>query len=165
MAVRRPGRAARRPARSWRGSRRSAGPCRRRRPRRGPSLDRLGQKLHGQTPADDAAEELAAEAADLAKAAAKPEVRSDPAARREAADDAHRLATALRGLNLPDAPAMQAEAVRLAEAAARALDAPKADAAPEVAKAAESARALADRLADRLSPRAEAQALARAERG
>ncbi len=128
------------------------------------SLDRLGQKLHGQTPADDAAEELAAEAADLAKQAAKPEVRSDPATRREAADEAHRLATALRGLNLPDAPAMQAEAVRRAEAAARALDAPKADAAPEVARAGEAARELAERLADRLSPRSEAHALARAER-
>ena len=44
------------------------------------------------------------------------------------------------GLNLPDAPAMQAEAVRLADAAARALDAPKADAAPEVARAAEETR-------------------------
>ena len=129
------------------------------------AMDRLGQKLNGQTPADDAAEELAAEVADLAKTSAKPEVRSDPAARREAADDAHRLATALRGLNLPDAPAMQAEAVRLADVAARALDAPKADAAPEVARAAESAKALADRLADRLSPKAEARELARAERG
>ncbi len=129
------------------------------------ALDRLGQKLYGQTPADDAAEELAAEAADLAKAVAKPVVATDPVARREAADDAHRLATALRGLNLPDAPAMQAEAVRLADAAARALDAPKADAAPEVARAAESAKALADRLADRLSPKAEAKALAQAERG
>ena len=128
------------------------------------SLDRLGQKLHGQTPADDAAEELAAESSGLAKLAAKPEVVADPASRREAADDQHRLATALRGLNLPDAPALQAEAVRLADAAARALDAPKADAAPEVAKAAEAARALADRLADRLTPRAEAKALARAER-
>jgi hypothetical protein len=128
------------------------------------SLDRLGQKLHGQTPADDAAEELAAEAADLAKQAAKAEVRSDPATRREVADEAHRLATALRGLNLPDAPAMQAEAVRVVEAAARALDAPKADAAPDVAKAGEAARELAERLADRLSPRAEAHALARAER-
>ncbi len=60
---------------------------------------------------------------------------------------------------------MQSEAVRLADAAARALDAPKADAAPEVARAAESSKALADRLADRLSPKAEAKALARAERG
>jgi hypothetical protein len=59
---------------------------------------------------------------------------------------------------------MQAEAVRQAEAAARALDAPKADAAPEVAQAGETARELAGRLADRLSPRAEAHALARAER-
>ena len=128
------------------------------------SLDRLGQKLHGQTPADDAAEELAAEAVDLAKMAAKREVAADPASRREAADDQHRLATALRGLTLPDAPALQSEAVRLAESAARALDAPKADAAPEVAKAARAAQTLADRLADRLSPRDEAKALARAER-
>ena len=112
------------------------------------AIERLGQKLYRQNPADDAAEELAAEVAELAKAVAKPVVATDPLARRDAADDAHRLATALRGLNLPDAPAMQAEAVRLVESSARALDAPTVDARPEVARAAESSRTLADRLAD-----------------
>ena len=125
------------------------------------ALDRLTHKLHGYaTPADDAAEELAAEAAEVAKSAAK----ADPDARHEAAQEQHRLATALRNLQVPDAPAMQAEAVRLADAAAKALDAPQVDAAPIVKQAAEAAQAMADRLTDRISPKAEAKALAKAER-
>ncbi len=131
------------------------------------ALERFGRALHGQETADETAEELAAEASDLAKGVATPEVASDPAARRGAADDQRRLAAALRSLPVPDAPALRDEAVRLADAASRVLDDPKAaaDAAPAVARAAGAAKALADRLADRLSPRAEAAALASAERG
>jgi hypothetical protein len=128
------------------------------------SMERLGQKLYGQVPADDAAEELAADATELARTAARPEIQTDPASRHDAADDAHRLAAALRSLPAPDVPALQAEAVRRADAAARALDNSKLDASKAVADAAEAARTLSDRLTDRLTPRAEALALAQAER-
>jgi hypothetical protein len=141
------------------------------------ALDRLTQKLHNQASADDAAQELAAEQAQLAQDTAKPDAqakaKADPDAAHDAAGAQRRLAAALRVLTVPDAPVLKAEAVRLADAAAKALDAPNPaapDAKAEAAKAdavkdaAEAAKALADRLADQISPRAEAAALAKAER-
>ncbi len=107
------------------------------------ALDRFEQKLHGQLPADDLAEELAAEQHALAP---------DPA-------EQHRLATALRALQVPDASMEQAEAVRLTE---RAAHEGKSD---DIARASEAVEALADRLTDRQSPRNRAKTLARAERG
>ncbi len=126
------------------------------------ALDRLESKAQGGMPLDDLAEALANEQQAAAEALAaersKP-AEDDPTARDRATLDRKRLATALR--NLPaaaEAPALQAEAVRLAEKAA----AP--DAKPEDAKlAAEAARALARRLGDALPPRELAAALARAE--
>ncbi len=131
------------------------------------ALDRLTQKLHNQTPADDMAQELAAEQAELAQAAAKPRPNADPADTQEAAEVQHRLAAALRTLQVPDAAVLQAEAVRTADAAAKALDEPKATDATKaeaMKQAAEAAKAFADRLTDKISPRAEAAALAKAER-
>ncbi len=116
------------------------------------AAERLEQKFHGNIPADD----VAAELADEQRALAPGEAPADPNA--EGADEQRRLAAALRGLKVPDAALEQAEAVRLAEQAAR--DG-KADAR---ARAAEAAEALADRLADRQTPRGRVEALARAER-
>ena len=56
--------------------------------------ERLEQKFHGRTPADDAAEELAAEARQAADA-------NSPG---DGADDPRRQANALRNLDAPDAP-------------------------------------------------------------
>ncbi len=119
---------------------------------------RLDQKSQGKMPADDLAAELAAEqtaaAAEAAQAAARPPG-DDPTPRERAAADRRRVATALRNLVAPDAPAPQAEAVRQADAAARlAADAdPKAIEAAARA-AAEAGDALARRLADGPDPAA-----------
>ena len=127
------------------------------------ALYRLEAKAQGAMSLDDLAEDLAAEQKAAAEALAAERSKppeDDPTAREQAALDRKRIATALR--NLPaaaEAPALQAEAVRLADQAA-ALDAD-----PKAAKlAAEAARALARRLADALPPRELAAALARAER-
>jgi len=115
------------------------------------ALDRFEQKYHGTTPADDVAGELAGEQRALAD--------DRPAPAPGLADEQRRLAAAVRGLHAPDAPLEQAEAVRLAERAAR-------DGGAEaVRRAAEAVGALADRLADRQTPRGRVEALARAERG
>ncbi|HEX8203602.1 MAG TPA: hypothetical protein VF590_24210, partial [Isosphaeraceae bacterium] len=80
------------------------------------ALDRLEQKFHGQMPADDLAEELAADATHLESGISNPKFQiSDPAARALAAADGRRIATALRTLEVPDAPIPQAEAVRAAD--------------------------------------------------
>ncbi len=126
------------------------------------ALERLEQKTQGKMPADDLAATLAAEqrqaAEHLAAERSKPP-EDDPTPRERAAQDRQRLATALRNLPAVEAPALKAEAVRLAEAAA------PLDADPKAAKAAaEAAEALARRLADALPPRELAAALARAER-
>jgi len=132
------------------------------------SADRLEQKSRGKQPADDLAAELAAEQRAAAEQAARDAARppeDDPTPRDRAAGERRRVATALRNLDAPDAPALRAEAVRLAEAAAglgAAAD-PGAIMAAEKA-AAEAGEALARRLADDLGPRARAAALARAER-
>jgi hypothetical protein len=128
------------------------------------STYRLEQKMHGRTPADDLASELAAElkadAEQVARDQGKP-LEDDPTAREQAVADRRRVATALRNLNAPDAPALQAEAVRLAQAAASAGPAEL----PAASKAAASAaEALARRMATDLSPGELAAALARAER-
>ena len=51
----------------------------------------------------------------------------DAAARAELAADQRRIANALSNLEAPDAPLAKAEAIRRAEAAARALEAPADD--------------------------------------
>ncbi len=115
-------------------------------------------------PADEIADELADEQRALAPS-------------KDAAADQRRLAAALRNLRAPDAAPEQAEAIRLAEHAAEALERQahaKADAdtkktalmpAAELKQAADAAAALADRFNDRQSPRDRIRALARAERG
>ena len=127
------------------------------------ALLRLEQKAQGKMPADDLADALAFEqrtaAEDLARERSKPP-EDDPTPRERASLDRRRIATALRNLPVAaEAPALHAEAVRLAEQAA------PIDADPKVAGlAAEAAGALARRLADALPPRELAAALARAER-
>ena len=127
------------------------------------ALARLEQKARGKMPADDLAAALADEqrlaAEDLALERSKPP-EDDPTPRERAALDRQRIATALRNLPVAaEAPSLQLEAVRLAEAAAR----PDAD--PKLARlAAQAAEALARRLADALPPRELAAALAGAER-
>ena len=127
--------------------------------------DRVDQKLNGQAPADDLADELLAD--QNALTAGPP---SEPPASVQ-----RRLASALRALPAPDAPLEQAEAVRQAERAAAALAALEArpPASPEAAARARaeavrpalaSAKALADRLASRDTPRARLETLAHAER-
>lgn len=144
-------------------------------------FERLEQKMNGVVaPADEVADELAADERDAAAAADKRPQAADeantPAARVE---DQQRLAAALRALKAPDAPLDQAEAVRLADRAVEALKQEAAakpaadakahsdgkDAREAVRRAADAAAALADRLNDRQSPRDRVQALARAERG
>jgi hypothetical protein len=123
--------------------------------------ERLEQKLRGGVPADETADEIAA---DHRLAARRP---LDPEGRTVAAAEHRRLANALRNLSAPDAPVLKAEAIRLAEQAAQALaqpDLPPAEARATANRAADASRALAQRLADRLSPTVEAAALAQAER-
>ena len=122
------------------------------------AFERIEQKLNNGAPADELARELAGEQRALGKA-------GEPGPAR--AENQRRIATALRNLRVPDAALEQAEAVRLAERAARALaDNEPGKASDEaLGKASEAAAALADRLNDRQTPRARAQALARAERG
>ena len=126
------------------------------------ALERLEQKSQGKMPADDLAATLAREQRAAAEALTRERSKppeDDPAPREQAALDRQRLATAIRNLPAtPETPALHAEAVRLAEAAAR----PDAD--PKAAQlAAEAAEALAKRLGDALPPRELAAALARAE--
>lgn len=122
-------------------------------------FERLEQRLNGQAPADDVADELLAEL----RAPADP----DPAAR---AEGQRRLAAALRGLRAPDAPLEQSEAVRYADLAAdalarRATKPDQTNTADEAGRRAVAAvEALADRLNDRLSPRDHVRMLARVER-
>ncbi len=80
------------------------------------ALDRLQESLSGREPADELAAELAEELAALKSKMA------DHVNIQEAAGEARRIATALRGLNVPDAPVAQVEAVRLTERAARSLE-------------------------------------------
>jgi hypothetical protein len=126
------------------------------------ALERLEQKTQGKMPADDLAATLALEqkqaAENLAVERSKPP-EEDPTPRERAAQDRQRLASALRNLPALEAPALKAEAVRLAEAATGL------DADPKAAElAAKAAEALARRLGDGLPPRELAAALARAER-
>ncbi len=124
------------------------------------SLERLEQKVHGRVPADDVAEELAADQRGISGDAKNPEGRAGEAA------DQRRLATALRALPVADAVIAQEDAVRAAERAAQALadPDPKRDPRAEVRAAMEAVGALADQLTDHQSPRAKAEALARAQR-
>ena len=126
------------------------------------AMDRLEQKLNGRVPADDLAAELVD---DSASSSERPPRRSRPSCA-ESGRAGRRRAQARRrlgNLNAPDALLAQAEAVRQAERAARALAAPparadagtplQADARAALHEAIEAAQALADRLADRQSPR------------
>ncbi|HEV3165240.1 MAG TPA: hypothetical protein VGZ22_14535 [Isosphaeraceae bacterium] len=126
------------------------------------AIDRLEQLLHGRTPDDELAAELADDQRDLKEKLGRAVKATDRVA--EAADQ-ERIATALRGLNLADASLAHDEAVRLAEQAARALADPRrADAIEAVRRATEAVDALAQHLADRLPPRAQVATLARAQR-
>jgi|GEM_PF-1942411 len=125
------------------------------------SLERLEQKMiHGRVPGDDLAEELASDQRAITGEIAEPEARAVEAAAQR------RLATALRGLSVPDAALALEDAVQAAERAARALTDPnpKRDPRAEVRAAADAAQLLADQLTDRQAPRARAEALARAQR-
>ncbi len=131
------------------------------------AMDRLEHKLNGRVPADDLAAELAADQKEIQEnlgQASRPP--TDPAGPEPAAESQRRLANALRNLNVPDAAIAQAEAVRLAERATRALtnEKRKPEAISAVRAAVEAAANLADRLADRQSPQSQAATLARAER-
>ncbi len=127
------------------------------------SLYRLEQKSHGKMPADDLAEILALEQKAAAEALATERSQppaDDPNPRENAARNRQRIATALRNLAVAtEAPALQQEAVRLAEAAAK-IDADPKDA----QRAAEAAAALAQRLGDGMNTKELAAALAKAER-
>jgi hypothetical protein len=128
------------------------------------ALDRLEQKLHGREPADDLAEQLAAEANDLSATIDRGPA-DDPAVIRDRDENQRRLATALRALNVPDAALLQGEAVRSAERAVKMIGGDKAE--PRRVATAEAARAvenLARRLADALPASERAAALARAQR-
>ncbi len=153
------------------------------------ALDRLQTALQNQTPADDLAAELAQEMRALARQAAEAEAPNadHPAVpRAEMAEEARRIANALRNLEVPDAPLPRAEAIRLADRVAEAMEPeaqqppnpegenPEAVAephppAPEPAQtaeeAAQAAEALARRLANAQSPAEQAARLAQAQRG
>jgi len=130
------------------------------------AMDRLEQKQNGRVPADDLAAELLDDARQLEREAAVTKPGEPARDRAEQAAAGLRLAGALRNLDAPDAPLAQAEAVRQAERAARALAGPQAktNARAALHAAVEAGQALADQLADRQSPRDRAAALARAER-
>jgi hypothetical protein len=124
------------------------------------AFERFEHKLAGLTPSDEVAAELAEDQRALAAAAAAPPL--------ERAEDQRRIATALRTLRAHDAALEHADAIRLAEQAARVLehgDTDKPARGEAVRRASEAVEALADRLADRQTPRGRAEALARAERG
>jgi hypothetical protein len=120
------------------------------------ALDRLQQKLDGQTPAEDLAAALAAD--QLALKAAESQAPPDRAAPAELAATERRIANALANIEAPDAPLAKAEAIRHAEEAARAIEAAASDSPPArareaVDRAASSALALARRLGEEQSPR------------
>jgi hypothetical protein len=119
------------------------------------SAERLEQKFYGRQPADDLAADLAAEMRDLAEAI------NDPAARTE---NARRLASAIRGLNAPDARLAHAAAMQAANDAARAVADPNAKPQDAIQRAADTTRALAQRLADADSLRDQVAMLARTQR-
>lgn len=124
------------------------------------ALDRLERKLNSQLPADDLAEELAADQRELEKGLAT------PAARAGLVADQRRIASALRNLDVPDASLAKEEAIRVTERAARALAEVKAGASlrNELRDAVEGVEALVQRLTDSPAPRAAVAALARAQR-
>jgi hypothetical protein len=123
------------------------------------AFDRVNEALDDRLPADRRAVELAAELARMTAGAALP---ADPGA----APELRRLATTLRGLNLPEAPAQRAEAARRLDRAAAALessDRPEAERGAALRAAAESAGTLAQALSGRADAAARGSALARAQ--
>ncbi len=130
------------------------------------AMDRLEQKLSGRVPADDLAEELAADQRAIAQAAATEQPNPDARDRAKLAAGQHALAVAIRNLPVPDAALAQAEAIRLADRAAQVLADAKqnADAGAALREAAGASQAFADRLADRQTPRERAAALAHSQR-
>ena len=104
--------------------------------------------MNGRVPADDLADELAGDQHALQARLSQPVVAA-PGPTLTPADDQRRIATALQNLEAPDALQTRAEAVRLAEDAARALADPQPGRDPNdaVKAAAEAADALAARLA------------------
>ena len=131
------------------------------------ALDRFQQKLDGQTPADDQAAALAADQRDVESAESKTPVTDAAGAcrvgRRPAADR-----KCVSNLEAPDAPLAKAEAIRLAAAAARALEAPAGADKPvgpreAIAHAMDAALALARHLADEQSTRERTRVLAHAQ--
>ena len=81
------------------------------------AFERLEQKMNDQVPADDLAHELLEDE----RALRDQPVPKSPLERLQRLEDQRRLASALRNVQAPDAVAEQLEAIRLAEAAARAL--------------------------------------------
>lgn len=131
------------------------------------AIDRLEQKLAGRVPADDLAAELADDQRALRERLAHPFAGEPaPGSTPREADDQRRIATALRNLEAPDAPLAKAEAVRLADRAARALSepdsAPGRDPTAAVREATEAAEALAARLDRDSGPEGEEPAQAAA---
>jgi hypothetical protein len=132
------------------------------------AIDRLQQKLDGQTPADDLAAALAGDERNVKEAETKP-APGDAQARAELSANQRRIANALASLEAPDAPLAQTEAIRRATEAAQALEAPANDkdaakTRETVARAAEAASTLARRLADEQSLSERVHELATAQR-
>ncbi len=128
------------------------------------ALERLQQKLDGQTPADDLAAALADDERDIQKVQTHTPPGDEPA-RAELAAEQRRIANAIANLEAPDAQLAKAEAVRRAEAAARLLQEPANDNNPvqsreAIARASEAVSALARRLGDEQSPRERIRGLA-----
>lgn len=112
------------------------------------AADRLTQKADGRTPADEDAARLAAQLGALAEG-------REPLDGQGHENEIRRIATALQGLEAPDAPLAAAEAARTA---LRAVADPA-----SLPAAIEAAERLARRLTDQSPPEEQAEALARAE--
>jgi hypothetical protein len=132
------------------------------------AIERFRIGLDRQQSADELARAVADDQHDLERSATQAAAEDGPR-RAELAAEERRIANALAALDAPDAPVAKAEAVRLAEMAARALEAPPDAVKPPkareaIAGATIAAEALARRLADLESPRARATQLAHAQR-
>ena len=118
------------------------------------TMRRLGQKLDGRLPADELAQELADDQRALLEAAGSKKPEPNAARRAEMALEERDIASAIRGLAVPDAEPARTEAIRLAEAAAQKLaeNGPTPEPLDAIREASHAAQALAARLAGHKSP-------------
>ncbi len=130
------------------------------------ALERLQQKIDGQTPADDMAAMLADDQREW-QAAASPRPGGQTAPRAELAAAERRIANAVANLEAPDAAVARAEAIKRALEAAHAVEDDKNDQDPQktsatLALAASAIESLAKRVNDAQSPKERIGHLARA---